>query len=224
MKQEMPWILAVDDDPAMLAIVGEILEPFYRVEAVGTVKEAQRRFGARPYDLVLTDMVMPEMGGMDLVKHVRLHYPETPVIVFTGFANVQEAVQAVKLGAFDYLPKPVAPEFLRHAIGRALEFKRLVQGQRDLEIILEGAEALGWQVMELLADTPRAAVLAALREVGPERRRPPRGGATIPGRCPGKWSRPPAAPFSSTRPPPTSFTGWRPWGRRRNPGSPSPCP
>ncbi|MEW6386590.1 MAG: response regulator [Thermodesulfobacteriota bacterium] len=166
--KEMPWILVVDDDPAILEAIQALLGPQYMVDAVASGKEAQSYLQARPYDLVLTDMIMPEMGGLDLVKYLRLFHPETPVIVFTGYINIQDAVSAVKLGAFDYLTKPLQTEILRHAITRALEFRRLSLLQRDLEVIFQGAEALGWQALDLLADTPVAATLAALREVGGE--------------------------------------------------------
>jgi len=119
---------------------------------------------AHPYDLVITDMIMPQMGGMELVQYLRLHHPDTLVIVFTGFASYQDAVDAVKLGAFDYLPKPLQPEILRHAIERALEYQRLSRSQRELETVFQGAEALGWQAMELVSDTPEAALLGNLRE------------------------------------------------------------
>jgi|UniRef100_A0A7C5ALW5 signal transduction histidine kinase len=165
MKQT-PWILVVDDDPGILELVQDLLRPNYLVDTAKNVKEAQVRLQKGSYDLVLTDMVMPEIAGMELVKYVRLHYPDIPVIVFTGYANFQDAVTAVKLGAFDYLPKPIQTEILRHAIQRALEFRRLSLMQRDLEFVFQGAEALGFQALELLSDTPEAAVLTRLREVG----------------------------------------------------------
>ncbi len=164
--RQPPWILVVDDDPGILELVQDLLQPQYLVDTAKNVKEAQTRLQNGSYDLVLTDMVMPEIAGMELVKYVRLHYPDIPVIVFTGYANFQDAVTAVKLGAFDYLPKPIQTEILRHAIHRALEFRRLSLMQRDLEFVFQGAEALGFQALELLSDTPEAAVLARLREVG----------------------------------------------------------
>ena len=165
MKQT-PWILVVDDDPGILELVQDLLKPTYMVDTANNVKEAQARLLNGSYDLVLTDMVMPEIAGMELVKYVRLHHPDIPVIVFTGYANFQDAVTAVKLGAFDYLPKPIQTEILRHAIGRALEFRKLTLMQRDLEFVFQGAEALGFQALDLLSDTPEAAVLSRLREIG----------------------------------------------------------
>ncbi|MBI4642887.1 MAG: response regulator [Deltaproteobacteria bacterium] len=168
--KEQPLILLVDDDPVILELIQEILRPgSYTVEVARNGREAVERLQGCSYDLVLTDMVMPEMQGLDLLQYVRLHHPETLTIVFTGYANYQDAVAAVKLGAFDYLTKPLRAEILRHAIDRALEFRRLTRAQHDLELIFQGAESLGWQALELVSDTPEAAVLAALQEeVRPE--------------------------------------------------------
>ena len=122
--KKQPIILVVDDEPAILGLVKDILVPCgYLVNTANNGKEALAAIQAHPYDLVLTDMIMPQMGGMELVQYLRLHHPETLVIVFTGFASYQDAVDAVKLGAFDYLPKPLQPEILRHAIERALDYQ-----------------------------------------------------------------------------------------------------
>jgi PAS domain S-box-containing protein len=163
--KKQPIILVVDDEPAILELVQDILSPTgYLVNTAVNGKEALAAIQAHPYDLVLTDMIMPQMGGMELVQYLRLHHPETLVIVFTGFASYQDAVDAVKLGAFDYLPKPLQPEILRHAIERALDYQRLCRSQRDLETVFEGAEALGWQALELISTTSEAAILRDLRE------------------------------------------------------------
>jgi two-component system nitrogen regulation sensor histidine kinase GlnL len=163
--KKQPFILVVDDEPAILKLVKEILLPTgYLVSTAANGKEALAALQAHSYDLVLTDMIMPQMGGMELVQYLRLHHPDTLVIVFTGFASYQDAVDAVKLGAFDYLPKPLQPEILHHAIERALEYQRLCRSQRDLETVFQGAESLGWQALELVSDTPEAAILSKLRK------------------------------------------------------------
>jgi PAS domain S-box-containing protein len=165
MMKEQPLILLVDDDPVILELMREILRSSsYGVDVARNGRVAVERLKKTRYDLVLTDMVMPEMQGLDLLQYIRLHHPETLTIVFTGYANYQDAVAAVKLGAFDYLTKPLRAEILRHAIDRALEFRRLTQAQQDLEMVLQGAESLGWQALELVSNTPEAAVLTALRE------------------------------------------------------------
>lgn len=162
--RETPLILVVDDDPGILDLVQEILSPSYQVITASSVKEAQKHLQDQGCDLVLTDMVMPEAGGMELLKYLRLHHFDIPVIVFTGYANFQDAVNAVKLGAFDYLTKPIQIEILQHAISRALEFRRLYSQQKDLEVVFRGAEALGWQALDLISGTQEAALLSSLRE------------------------------------------------------------
>ncbi|MEJ2069659.1 MAG: response regulator [Syntrophobacterales bacterium] len=162
--RETPLVLVVDDDPGILDLVREILSPSYQVVTAGSVKEARKHLREQSCDLVLTDMVMPEAGGMELLKYLRLHHFDIPVIVFTGYANFQDAVNAVKLGAFDYLTKPIQIEILQYAISRALEFRRLYSQQRDLEVVFRGAEALGWQALDLISGTQEAALLNSLRE------------------------------------------------------------
>ncbi len=184
--QKHPIILVVDDEPAILGLVKDILRPAgYMVNTAANGKEALEALQAHPYDLVITDMIMPQMGGMELVQYLRLHHPETLVIVFTGFASYQDAVDAVKLGAFDYLPKPLQPAILRHAIERALEYQRLSRSQRELETVFQGAEALGWQALELVSDTPEAVILGNLREQTCAAGRSQDGGANLSGSSPG---------------------------------------
>ena len=162
--REAPHILVVDDDPGILNLTRDILSPSYRVTTASSVQEAQEHLRAEAFDLVLTDMIMPEVGGMELLKYLRLHHSDIPVLVFTGYANFQDAVNAVKLGAFDYLTKPIQIEILQHAIARALKFRLLTSQQKDLEVIFHGAEALGWQALDLITGTEEAALLTSLRE------------------------------------------------------------
>jgi len=162
--RETPLILVVDDDPGILELVQDILSPYYQVITASSVKEAQEYLQNHTCDLVLTDMVMPEVGGLELLKQLRLHHSDIPVIVFTGYANFQDAVNAVKLGAFDYLTKPIQIEILQHAIARALEFRRLHNQQKDLEVVFRGAETLGWQALDLISGTQEAAQLTSFRE------------------------------------------------------------
>ncbi len=162
--RETPLILVVDDDPGIRELVQDILTPSYRVNTASSVKEAEEQLRIQGCDLVLTDMIMPEVGGMELLKYLRVHHADIPVIVFTGYANFQDAVNAVKLGAFDYLTKPIQIEILQHAIARALKFRLLSSQQKDLEVIFHGAEALGWQALDLISGTEEATLLSSLRE------------------------------------------------------------
>jgi signal transduction histidine kinase/CheY-like chemotaxis protein len=162
--KDQPLILVVDREPEVLELAKRILGSGGQVEMAADGQEALAKLKARPYDLVLADMLMPEVGGKELVQYLRLNQPETLVIVFTGQASYPDAVAAVKLGAFDYLSKPLQPEILAHALERALEYQRLCRSQRDLETVFQGAETLGWKALDLVSDTPQAAVLSALKE------------------------------------------------------------
>ncbi len=162
---EQPFVLVVDDEPLILNLVKEILsQEGYQVSTAGNGKEGLQALQSHPFDVVLTDMMMPDMTGMELVQYLRLHHPDTLVIVFTGYANYEDAVEAVRQGAFDYLPKPVQTDTLRHAIRQALDYQRLLRAQKDLETVFLGAEALGAQALELVSSTNEAAVLGDLRE------------------------------------------------------------
>jgi signal transduction histidine kinase/CheY-like chemotaxis protein len=166
---DQPHILVVDDDPAVLEVVTEFLDTAgYQTVTARNGKEACALLEAQPFDLVLTDMMMPEMGGMELVQHLRINHPEILAIMFTGYASFQNAVTATKLGAFDYLAKPLQMDILHHTIERALEYQRLCRAQRDLEVVFQGAEALGWQALDLITDSPQAAILRDLRKMAGE--------------------------------------------------------
>ncbi len=114
-------ILVVDDDPLIRGSLYELLRGRrYDVEMASDGTEAMDHLKRRTFQLVLTDWKMPEVDGMSLLSHIRTNYPDTNVILITGFANINSAVDAIRQGAFDYLTKPIQPEELEAAISRAL--------------------------------------------------------------------------------------------------------
>jgi DNA-binding NtrC family response regulator len=115
-------ILLVDDSPDALEVARRNLEERgFRVFTAGGVEEAVRVLEGTTIDLVVTDLKMPRIGGLDLVRHVRENFRETEVMVVTGYASVENAVEAVKTGAEEYLPKPFTDEELLAAVYRSLE-------------------------------------------------------------------------------------------------------
>jgi DNA-binding NtrC family response regulator len=82
--------------------------------------EAMNHLKRRPFQLVLADWKMPQVDGMSLLGHIRTHYPDVSVVLITGFASINSAVEAIRQGAFDYLTKPIQPEELEATIQRAL--------------------------------------------------------------------------------------------------------
>jgi DNA-binding NtrC family response regulator len=114
-------ILVVDDSADTLEIIERTLRPLkYHVSTARSVADGLRILETTPVDLVVTDLKMPAVSGLDLVRHVRENYPNTEVMMITGYASVEGAVEAVKTGAEEYLPKPFTDEELLAAVRRAL--------------------------------------------------------------------------------------------------------
>jgi two-component system NtrC family response regulator len=121
-------ILVVEDEETLRQATCSLLEKEgYQTSAAGDVAEALELLKKSAHDLLITDLHLPGPSGMDLLKTVRAEYPDTTVIVVTGFGTVETAVEAMKCGAFDYLAKPVNPFELKMLVHRALERRRLLE-------------------------------------------------------------------------------------------------
>ena len=119
---EREAILVVDDAPETLEVVRRNLESEgYRVITAPGVAEALAVLEATPIDLVITDYKMPQVSGLDLVRHVRENLKDTEVVMITGYASIEGAIEAIKTGAEEYLSKPFTDEELFEAVRRALE-------------------------------------------------------------------------------------------------------
>ena len=140
-----PYILVVDDEPDIRILVQEILQDEdYQVATAENGIAARAALRERRPDLVLLDLKLPDMDGMNVLKEIRREKPELHVIIMTGYASVASAVEVMKLGAFDYLPKPFEPDDLKKAVGRAFERRnRLGQGEDTLEAQRIGGLELG---------------------------------------------------------------------------------
>ncbi|WP_297055856.1 sigma-54 dependent transcriptional regulator [Thermosulfurimonas sp.] len=122
MASKSPSILIVDDDPGFREFLRLFLErEGYRVSLARDGKEALSRLEEVNPDLILLDLRMPEMGGLEFLEHLRRQGNETPVIVITAYASLDSAVKAKKEGAYDYLPKPFRLEDLRRKLKEALK-------------------------------------------------------------------------------------------------------
>ncbi|MHC4607493.1 MAG: sigma-54-dependent transcriptional regulator, partial [Planctomycetota bacterium] len=120
-SKEQERILVVDDAPATLELFQRHLtDEGYLVFASSCLEEAVRLIEETPVDLVITDLRMPGPDGMDLVRYVRENFKDTEVMMVTGFATIENAVEAVKVGAEEYLTKPVTDDELLAAVRRAL--------------------------------------------------------------------------------------------------------
>jgi DNA-binding NtrC family response regulator len=115
-------VLVIDDEQIVLDSVKRILAAEdYEVDVSLSSREGLDRAIQKPYDLVLTDIRMPEIGGMRILRDVKRAKPSVPVVIITGYATVQNAVQAMKLGATDYVEKPFTPEQLIDVVRKALD-------------------------------------------------------------------------------------------------------
>ncbi len=124
----MARILIADDEPGLREFMIDSLElEGHDVTAAADGVEALARLEDRAFDLVITDLNMPGANGMDVVRTLRAEQPETQVIVLTAHGTVETAVEAMKLGAFDYLQKPIgSPDELCAIAARAVEHRRLI--------------------------------------------------------------------------------------------------
>ncbi|RLA89852.1 MAG: hypothetical protein DRG58_03860 [Deltaproteobacteria bacterium] len=164
-----PAILVVDDEPAITETIQEILIAHgYQASTAKDGLAALEQLEKDRFDMVLIDVVMPEMGGMELLRQISLLYPETMTMMLSGYSSIKDAVAAIKLGAYDYIAKPVHPEALLFTIERALQFKDLRLATRELEWTLKGAEALGLQFLELAPEVEEFKVLEQLRQEAPQ--------------------------------------------------------
>jgi DNA-binding NtrC family response regulator len=127
-------ILIVDDDESVAQVIARMAGHFgHRTTVAGGVDEAIRRLAEAPFDVVFTDLVMGERGGLELVEHVRTESPEVPVVVITGQATIDTAMQAIRLGAYDYLTKPVEMNRLGALLDRAIDRKLMAEEMRHLQ-------------------------------------------------------------------------------------------
>ena len=131
-------ILVVDDDQSLRWVTqAQLQQSGYQVDAAANAKEALDRIRDAPPDLVITDLMMPGMSGVELLRNIRAEYPEIIVILVTAFGTVENAVEAMKAGAYDYITKPVNMEELRLVVGRGLEHLDLRQEVRNLRSSLD---------------------------------------------------------------------------------------
>jgi len=118
----MPNILIIEDDAAFCQMLQRFLtKKGYIVDISFTAPDAKNKFNNHSYDLVLTDLRLPDYDGIQLLTEIKNNNPETPVIVMTGYAEVGTAVNAMKKGAYDYIAKPFTPDDIVSVIEKALQ-------------------------------------------------------------------------------------------------------
>ena len=131
-------ILVVDDDESLRWVTqAQLQQSGYEVNAAASGNEGLASIRQAPPDLVITDLMMPGMSGLDLLRKIRADYPEILVIVVTAFGTVETAVEAMKAGAYDYVTKPVNMDELRLIVSRGLEHLDLKEEVRQLRSNLD---------------------------------------------------------------------------------------
>jgi two-component system nitrogen regulation response regulator NtrX len=156
----MSLILIVDDEEGIRQVLRDCLEDEgYKVVLAADGFQALRALESEPVDLMILDVWLPNMGGIDVLKKARQEYQDLEVVVISGHGNINLAVQAVKLGAFDFLEKPLSLEKTITVVQNALKLKELIRENRSLKASLaEEDEMIGscpamMQVRELIGQS-----------------------------------------------------------------------
>jgi DNA-binding NtrC family response regulator len=137
-------LLLVDDDAFILDAMAEYLRGAgHRVETARSCKDACARINEYRFDVVLCDVNLPDADGFQVLEFTRQRSPEAAVILLTGFGTIENAVEAIRLGAFDYLSKPVIDDELNFTIQRALGQRRIIEENRHLKAQLDQRFGLG---------------------------------------------------------------------------------
>jgi len=121
-------ILVIDDEKRIRDVTNRMLtEEGFTVALAETGEIGMKMVDEKHYDIVLLDLMMPGISGLDVLEHLKSHHPYSVVIVITGYATLEHSIEAMKKGAFDFIPKPFSPQDLRIVITKAIEFIRTLQ-------------------------------------------------------------------------------------------------
>jgi DNA-binding NtrC family response regulator len=143
-----PRVLVVDDKDNIVKLLARILSPEFDVTTASDGTRALALIVSHDFDVIVSDIRMPGADGMTVLQETRRQAPETEVILMTAFATVQDAVAAMKLGAYDYLQKPFEPDEALMVVRRAVERRQLRAQARDLQTALAGAHRFDSLVAE----------------------------------------------------------------------------
>lgn len=137
-RKDTVSVLAVDDNQFVLNAVAFVLGGAgYNVVACKDAEEGMEKFSEATFDVVLSDIKMPGISGMELLEKIRDIDSEIPVILMTAYAEVGKAVDAIRKGAFDFIIKPFEPQYILHSVKKAVEHRRFIQMEKDCKKQLE---------------------------------------------------------------------------------------
>ncbi len=154
-------ILVVDDEERICEAVKRALERTgYQVETRQSALEALAMVRKGAPDMVICDIKMPDMDGMSLLERIKEDDPNIPVLMITGYASIDSAVEAVRKGAQEYIPKPFSPDQIRFLVKRAFERKRLIEqnlylkaelGHAQIRNVVKGTSPAMQRMFDLVA-------------------------------------------------------------------------
>ncbi|TXT22248.1 MAG: Fis family transcriptionel regulator, partial [Planctomycetota bacterium] len=134
MKTNQGSLLVVDDDKHILEAMADYLRSLgHRTETASNCKDAMDRMGEFPFEVVICDVNLGDRDGFELLEWATEHCPDTSVILITGYGTIESAVEAIRMGAFDYLTKPVIDDELNFSVQRALGQRKLVEENKSLK-------------------------------------------------------------------------------------------
>ena len=168
-----PAILVIDDEERVRQGCRKVLaRDGYEVTIAASGEVGLKLIERQHFDIILLDLMMPSLSGFDVLAHVKTLHPDTVIIVISGYATVENSIEAMKRGAFDFIPKPFSPEQLRVLIKKAIEYTRAMQDIADeksrmrvlINLLTDGVMATDSQKHVVLAN-PAFLRMTGCREV-----------------------------------------------------------
>jgi len=132
-----PSLLIVDDEAEVRSVLNDLLGDTYQCSQAPSAEEALAQLRERDYPLVISDITMSGMSGLEMIAHVKVISPDTVIVMISGMQTIESAINALRLGAFDYLMKPFDLRQAEAAVTRALEHHELIAAKRRYEYHLE---------------------------------------------------------------------------------------
>src|SRR2546426_8166804 len=132
-----PRLLIVDDEAEVRSVLNDLLGDTYQCSQAPSAEEALAQLRETNYELVISDITMSGMTGLEMIPHVKVASPDTVIVMISGMQTIESAINALRLGAFDYLMKPFDLRQAEAAVARALEHHELVVAKRRYENHLE---------------------------------------------------------------------------------------
>ncbi len=136
-KSVQPRLLIVDDEAAVRGVLHDLLEQSYDCAEASSAEEALAQLRVNPYELVISDITMAGMSGLEMIPHIKAISPESVIVMVSGMQTVESAINALRLGAFDYLMKPFDLRQVEAAIERAYDHHKLIVAKQLYENHLE---------------------------------------------------------------------------------------